>query len=214
MIVDAARKGRMLQWLRVGLSLVFLAAILLGVNVLARDHYFRTDMTSDRSFALDDFTKKMLGSLDRDVTLYLVPPGPQDAQDRALGPVWQKIHILCDEFRKRSPRIRVKQITEADPGAMEELKQHFDVIVTNSIYFLGEAGDERFSIKALHVQRGKFYDGNPNTGEVVNFWGERWDPLGHAREEEDRLFRHRARRSDRRPGVARPDEVPGGTGGN
>ncbi len=174
MIVDAARKGRMLQWLRVGLSLVFLAAILLGVNVLARDHYFRTDMTSDRSFALDDFTKKMLGSLDRDVTLYLVPPGPQDAQDRALGPVWQKIHILCDEFRKRSPRIRVKQITEADPGAMEELKQHFDVIVTNSIYFLGEAGDERFSIKALHVQRGKFYDGNPNTGEVVNFWGERW----------------------------------------
>ncbi|MDP6959200.1 MAG: hypothetical protein QF645_10365, partial [Planctomycetota bacterium] len=168
------RKGRMMQWLQVVLSGCFLLAILLGVNILARDHYVRKDMTSDRSFALDDFTKKMLSSLDRDVTLYLVPPGPQEGQDRALGPVWQKIHILCGEFQKRSPRIRVKQITEADPAAMEELKQHFEVLVTNSIYFLGDQGGERYSIKALQVKRGKFYDGNPNTGEVINFWGERW----------------------------------------
>ncbi len=168
------RKGRMMQWLRVVLSVVFLAAILLGVNVLAQEHYVRKDMTTERSYAIDDFTQDMLRSLDRDVTIYLVPPGPQEAQDRALGPVWQKISILCGEFQKRSSRIRVKQITEADPTAMEELRQYFNVIITNSIYFLGETGGERYSIKALKVQRGKFYEGNPNTGEVLDFSGERW----------------------------------------
>jgi len=171
---EEAPRSRISLWAQVLLSGALLAFVLVGVNVLARKFYLRKDLTTERAFELDDATLQRLRALDRDVTIYLVFPGQEVSFDRCLPTVWQRIGVLCEEFRKRSSRIKVEIVTEANPSALEDLRRHFESPVSNSIYVVAHFDKERFGKKALGVRAGSFYDGDPTTGRVDNFFGERW----------------------------------------
>lgn len=166
-------RERAIQWVHMLASAALLAFVLIGGNLLARAHFFRTDWSTERSYELHDSTVKALRALDKDVTIHLFLPSAQDvAYDKSLAGVWQKIQFLCTEFQKRSPRIRVSAVT--DPAALENLRHHFKAPVANSIYFVADWGRERYGLKAVAVTPGVFYEGNPNSGKVESFNGERW----------------------------------------
>lgn len=166
--------GRAKQWGLAALSVFLLGVILVGVNLLVRSRYHRFDLTSERAFELDDSTVKRLEALDVEVTIYLTGPDQQAAAaDRSLNLAWQKTRMLCQEFQKRSPKIKVVEVTE-DMAVIDEIKRHFKEPQPNTIYVLGHLGGDNFGRKALVVAKGSFYDGDPTTGKIFNFHGERW----------------------------------------
>ncbi|MBI2900839.1 MAG: Gldg family protein [Planctomycetes bacterium] len=167
-------RGRAALWVQALAAAALLAFVLIGLNLLARRFYVRKDLTTERTFELDDATVQRLRALPCDVTIYLVVPGPEAAGDRCVVSVWQKLQILCDEFQRRSPRVKHVLVSEANPTGLEDLRRHFEAPVTNSIYFVGETAPGRFAKKAMTVAPGSFYDGDPTTGKLDNFFGERW----------------------------------------
>lgn len=166
--------GRARQWGLVALSVGLLAFILVGLNLLSRAQFRRFDWTIDRKYELEDATVKKLEALDKDVTIYLTGPGQDIASsDRSINQVWQRVEVLCQEFQKRTKRIRIVHVTE-DMAVLDELKRHFNEPQANMIYVVSHLGAENYGRKVIVVSQGSFYDGDPNSGKVLNFHGERW----------------------------------------
>ncbi|MCU0663685.1 MAG: GldG family protein [Myxococcota bacterium] len=86
--------------LNVLVSVLGLAAILLGINYLSLRHYVRADWTSGRLYTLSDKTLKVLRSLDKDVKIHVVW-GKRD-------PAYSKVKGVLDRYAAASKRMAIE----------------------------------------------------------------------------------------------------------
>jgi ABC-type uncharacterized transport system involved in gliding motility auxiliary subunit len=107
-----------------GVSIIFLAAILILLQTLSSRHHARLDTTVDRRYSLSPQTLKIIGGLESDV--YFTCFMKQSAPER------QKLEDLLKEFSDRSKRI---QFTFVDPdrdpvtARRYELRSPWNIVV-------------------------------------------------------------------------------------
>ncbi|HEY3225493.1 MAG TPA: Gldg family protein [Planctomycetota bacterium] len=168
--ISFSRKRRLLIWLNVSVMTLLMAAFLFGVNLIANTRFLRFDMTTDKVWEISPQSRQIVRSVKRNLDIYLnlVSEGPA-GQDKSLGEGWKRTQQLLIELSSQNPKIRWQPIMEGSPALSEVIKQ-FSKPEPNTIYFVTKTVDDKPISRALNVR--ELYEGNPQTGEVTDFYGE------------------------------------------
>ena len=105
---------------KTGVRILILAAILIGLNILASFLYFRWDITQDKRYSISDATKEMLANLHKDVhvNVYLsgdFPPGFERLETAAKE--------TLEEFKSYSNGKLTYSFTDPSDATSEEKRQ-------------------------------------------------------------------------------------------
>jgi ABC-2 type transport system permease protein len=168
--VNHSRKRRLLIWLNVVLMCVLMAAFLVGVNLVAHTRFARIDMTTDRVWEISPQSRQILKSAKYDLEIYLnaVSEGPS-AQEKSLPEAWRRTILLLSEMANQNPKIKVAPIIEGS-ATQAKVFSLFSRPEPNMIYFVYRTADEKPLSRALSV--GDLFNGNPQTGEILDYFGE------------------------------------------
>jgi len=169
--VNTFRRRRLLTWLNVSLMTLLMAAFLVGVNLVANTRFARIDMTTDKVWEISPQSRQIVKSVTRDLEIYLnaVSEGPQ-MQDKSLGEAWRRTGQLLMEMANQNGNIRVIPIGEGSQAAQAKIISVFSGPVANTIYFIYKTADDKPVSRAISVT--DLYQGNPQTGEVLEYFGE------------------------------------------
>ncbi len=164
------RRRRILNWLNVTVMTLFMAAFLVGVNLVANTKFARIDMTTDKVWEISPQSRQILRSVTRELEIYINPiaEGPM-AQDRSLPEAWRRTQQLLIEMVSQNSRIKVFRIEEGTKEHAKVLSQ-FSSPAPNMIYFVYKTPDEKPLTRAISV--GELFQANPQTGEVFDYFGE------------------------------------------
>lgn len=108
----------------VALYVVVIIAIVVAANWLANRHNKTVDVTSNKQYTLSDETKKVVGNLKRDVTVYYF--NRSDSYDQARD--------LLDRYRNLSSKIKVSYVDpDKNPtvARVEGARNIGDIIIDN-----------------------------------------------------------------------------------
>ncbi len=107
--------------LSVGAAALLIAlGIAIAANVLASQLHFRVDFTKDKLYTLSDGTKKLLTSLDRDVTLKFYFSRSLQGMPEQLKQFAQRIQDLLSEYARVSGGKVALEVIDPKPDSDEE----------------------------------------------------------------------------------------------
>ena len=165
-----SRKRRFLIWLNVSVMTLLMAAFLFGVNLVAQTRFVRIDMTTDKVWEISPQSRQIVRNVKRNLEIYtnLMAEGAA-GQDKTLQGAWTRTDQLLTELVNQNSKIRVRSIREGGQVAAEVIRQ-FSKPESNTIYFVYRTVDDKPISRALSVR--ELYEGNPQTGEIVDYFGE------------------------------------------
>jgi hypothetical protein len=157
---------------------VLVLALIVVVSLIARKAPKRFDLTSERAYALSSTTEDQLRGLRSDLTIWL-NTDPGDVQDKSLGVALVRTAGILEEFRRRSPHVRV---TLLGPGQVPDAlhRQHWTTVSPATLYLLlDDKAKGKTNKKTLEIY--SLFEGNAMTGELHHYRGEA--VLAHAMRE-------------------------------
>lgn len=167
---DWTPKRRALAWFNVVLQAVLLLALLVVVNLIARNSPKRFDLTQRRSYQLSNQTEDFLKSLPYDVEIWLNSDRYSITQDKSLSVALQRTQTLLEEFKGRTRRLTVNYISAGEKDVHPRFRQHWNMMTPATLYILATLGTGRTNKKAIEIQQ--LFEGDPVTGEVRSYRGE------------------------------------------
>lgn len=168
--MNHSRKRRVLIWVNVVLMCVLMAAFLVGVNLVAHTRFARIDMTTDKVWEISPQSRQILKSAKYDLQVYVNPvsEGPT-AQDKALPEAWRRTILLLSEMVNQSPKIKLTTVNERSTTHAKDLSL-FSRPEPHMIYFIYRTPDDKPVSRAISVM--DLFNANPQTGEVLDYFGE------------------------------------------
>lgn len=137
MVSDVKKKNDILEY-------IFLIAILVFVNIILSEHFFRLDFTQDKRYSISPVSQKVLGSLDGDVYVEIFLDGELSPDYERLK---KSIKEKLDQFKAYSNnKLEYRFI---DPSAEEDKQMRergFTLIAQRGIkpkYFLEEKNGQK-----------------------------------------------------------------------
>jgi ABC-2 type transport system permease protein len=107
------------------LEIALLLAIAVLLNHLAARHYWRSDWTRGRTFALSDKSQRLIRALDKDVDVivFMLPSGRRDAND-----LYGDVRELLERARRLSPRLHVEYVDiDREPERLKRVGKKYKV---------------------------------------------------------------------------------------
>ena len=169
--MNPSRKRRLLIWLNVTVMVVLMLSFLVGLNLLAHARFARIDMTTDKVWEISDQSRQILKGVSRDLEIYInaVSEGPM-AQDKSLPEAWRRTQLLLFEMASQNPKkIKYSPIIEGSQAQAKVFSQ-VGQPEPNMIYFIYKTADDKPLSRAMSVT--DLYNANPQSGEVVEYFGE------------------------------------------
>ena len=116
------------------LQIVLAVALLLVVNALSFEHYFRTDTTRDERFTIGGDLQQRLKKLNpetptkvivlqRDKTANIEPDNPGALEAAAQAKVVEKVRDVVEELRELGPRFQVSVLATRDENFEAQLEK-------------------------------------------------------------------------------------------
>ncbi|HEU4339262.1 MAG TPA: Gldg family protein [Planctomycetota bacterium] len=161
-------KSRALNWLNWSLMIVFMAAFLVGVNLVAHTRFARIDMTTDKVWEITPQSRQILKSVPRELSIY-VNPWFEGVQDKSLPEAWRRTHLLLFEMANQNSNLKVGHISEGFKAKASVMSQ-MGTPEPNSIYFIYKTIEDKPVSRVVSI--GDLYQGNPQTGDIIDYIGE------------------------------------------
>ena len=95
----ASSKGKLQSYLYSSIGIVFMAALMIAINIIARELHFRTDLTEDQLYTLSDGTKKILSAIKSPVALRFYCTRSQNEMPVYLKGFAKRVEDLLEEYR-------------------------------------------------------------------------------------------------------------------
>ena len=168
--MNPAGKRRLLIWLNVGLMTLLMAAFLVGVNLFSHSRFARIDMTTDKVWQISEQSRTILKSIPRELQIFVnavSDGGPNE--DKSLPEAWRRTLNLLTEMVNQNPKIRLSPIFEGTQAQSAVIAQ-FSRPEPNMIYFIYKSVDDKPLSRAITIT--DLYQGNPQTGDIVDYIGE------------------------------------------
>jgi ABC-type uncharacterized transport system involved in gliding motility auxiliary subunit len=166
--VNPSKKRKLLTWLNVTLMTLLMAAFLVGVNLVARTRFARIDMTTDKVWEISPQSRQILKNIPRDLKIYINPFIGPETQDKSLQEAWRRTVNLLSEMANQNPKIKLTAITETQIQA--EVAAQFSQPQPNMMYFIYKTVEDKPLSRAISI--GDLYQGNPQTGDILDYNGE------------------------------------------
>lgn len=167
--MNLSRKRRLLIWLNVSLMTLLMAAFLVGVNLLAHSRFARIDMTTDKVWEISPQSRQILKSIPRELQIYINAVSEGPVQDKSLPEAWRRTLNLLGEMVNQNPKIKMSPIFEGTQAQSSVIAQ-FSRPEPNMIYFIYKTIDEKPLSRAISI--GDLYQGNPQSGDIIDYIGE------------------------------------------
>ena len=162
---------RALAWLNVILMTLFLAAFLVGVNLVSHARFSRVDMTTDKVWEISPQSRQVVRSVQKPISIYLNFTESPEVQDKSLQMAWNRTHQLLTEINNQNSQIFLYSLTElSPPPGYNELVKQISRPEYNTIYFLTRDLEDKPVVRSLGVR--EIYEGNPQTGDILDYIGE------------------------------------------
>ncbi|MCX7847903.1 MAG: Gldg family protein, partial [bacterium] len=162
-------------------GMVALAVLLVCVNFIARQVYFRVDMTADKMYSLSEGTRELLKNLPEDVTLKLFYSRALGNQDAYIKAYAERVQDLLREYVNYGRGAITLEVYDPRPDSdEEEWAQKYGVVgnpvnplEADEVFYFGlvaEAADQHQTIPFLTPQRERFleYDISRLIYQVLN----------------------------------------------
>jgi ABC-type uncharacterized transport system involved in gliding motility auxiliary subunit len=165
----AMNSKRLWAWVNVVLTTLFLAAFLVGINLVSHARFARVDMTMDKVWEITPQSKAVIRSIQRPISIFPNFSASPSEQDKSLPMAWQRTANLLTEFQSLNSKITNRPLRENAPDFLDLLKQ-ISRPEYNTIYFLTRDVEDKPVVQSIGVR--ELYEGNPTTGEILDYIGE------------------------------------------
>ena len=164
-----ATRRRVLAWINVVLMTLFLLAFLVGINLVSHARFARIDMTMDQVWEISPQSRQLIRSLQRPISVFPNFSAGPEVQDKSLPMAWTRTANLLTEFQSLNSKLTIRPLRENAPDFMDLLKQ-ISRPEYNTIYFLTRDVEDKPVVQSIGVR--ELYEGNPSTGEILDYIGE------------------------------------------